>query len=401
MNNKIEDLQFQKAEKQIFSAVSIVGCSAYDYEYEAVRQAIFQSFENLGGISCFVQADQKVLLKVNLVMKKKPEEAATSHPVFVRALADLLVEQGASVIIGDSPGGPFNEMRLKSIYQVCGMSEAAEKSGSTLNYNVGSSEVVNPRGKLLKKLTNVDMLREVDKVINVSRLKTHGMMRMTGAVKNLFGTVPGTLKAEYHLNRPEPDDFADALIDICLCADPVLSFVDGIVAMEGDGPTSGVPRDVGVVLASENPFAMDLIGAYIIGMEPDTVPTVKQSIKRGLCPPDAGQVSVVGGDPDQFCVKDFVIPSIRLVNPLSGNYPKWIKKFVNHQGQPRPVFVHQKCIGCMDCEKNCPPEAITMEGSRPYVNLEKCIRCFCCQELCPKAAVEIRRPLLFRLISRL
>lgn len=382
-------------------SVSVTGCRSFNYEYDEIRAAILRSFENIGGITEFVQPGERVLLKVNLVMKKKPEAAATSHPVFVQAMADLLREQGASVVIGDSPGGLFNEMRLRSIYQTCGMSQAAERSSAALNFNTGSSEVENPQGKLLKKLVNVDMLRDVDKVINLSKLKTHGMMRMTGAVKNLFGTIPGTLKAEYHLNRPEPDQFAEALIDICLCAKPAVSFVDGIVAMEGDGPTSGTPRNVGVVLASADPFVLDLICAYIIGVEPETVPTVKCSIQRGLCPENIEAVMIHGEDVTQFRMTDFTAPTVKLVNPLSGDYPKWIQQLVNYYGQPRPVFLHQLCIGCEDCYRNCPPKAISMEKNRPDVDLKQCIRCFCCQELCPKKAVEIKRPLLFRMISRL
>ncbi|MEA4987030.1 MAG: DUF362 domain-containing protein [Anaerovorax sp.] len=380
--------------------VSLLSCKSYEYEYDAVRSVINQSVENLGGWSLFVSRGEKVLLKVNLVMKKAPELAATSHPVFVQAVSDLLMEQGVQVIIGDSPGGLFTENRLKAIYQVCGMKEAAEKSGAKLNYNVGYSEVKNPNGRLLKRLTNINVLREVDKVINLSKLKTHGMMRMTGAVKNMFGTIPGTLKAEYHLNRSEPEDFADALIDIYLCANPVLSFIDGIVAMEGDGPTSGTPRNVGVVIASQDAFAMDFAASAIIGAAPQSIPTVKRSMDRGLCKTDISNISFVGDPLQSFVLDDFKAPVVKLINPLSGDYPHFIRKLVDSTCQPRPIFLHQECIGCEDCYKNCPPSAIYMKEQRPYVDLEKCIRCFCCQELCPKKAVEIKRPLLFRFFTK-
>lgn len=381
-------------------AVSILSCQSYDYEYNEVRSVIEQSVENLGGWSSFVSPGETVLLKVNLVMKKAPELAATSHPVFVQAVADLFIEQGAKVIIGDSPGGPFNSSRLKAIYHVCGMQEAAQKSGAKLNYNVKSSQVSNPKGLFLKQLTNIDVLREVDKVINLTKLKTHGMMRMTGAVKNLFGTIPGTLKAEYHLNRSNPEDFADALIDIYLCANPVLSFIDGIVAMEGDGPTSGMPRNVGVVMASSDAFSMDFLASVIIGTAPQSIPTVKRSMERGLCPKDLSQIVVVGESVQSFIVEDFKAPAVKLVNPLNGTYPPLVKKIVDYTCQPRPIFLHQNCIGCEDCYRNCPPGAISMRNERPYVDLKKCIRCFCCQELCPKKAVEIKRPLLFRLLTK-
>lgn len=431
-------MEFMNNEEKETRPISLVPCSAWDYEYTAVKEALRKTFDQLGGIKKFVNRGDKILLKVNLVMKKAPEAAATSHPVFVQALAELLIEQGAEVIIGDSPGGPFNEMRLKAVYQGCGMKEAAEKSGASLNFNTKSSEVSNPKGLILKRLTNIDILREVDKVINVSRLKTHGMMKMTGAVKNLFGTVPGTMKAEYHLNRPEPEQFADALIDICICAAPILSFIDGVVAMEGDGPTSGTPRRVGLIMASEDPFALDLAAARVINTSPQSIPTVRRAIERGLCLDDYRRLNYVNyaAGPisadylDQFVVTDFKAPAVKLVNPLSADAPRWVRSFVNHYGQPRPIFIHDTCIGCRDCEKNCPPGAITMlgnreerEGSRgksagdlkpnagglgssagglrPEVDLQKCIRCFCCQELCPKKAVEIKRPWLFQIMARL
>lgn len=384
--------------------ISVVGCRSWDYKYEEVREAIQRSFDLLGGAACFVAPGERVLLKVNLVMKKQPEAAATSHPVFVQALAEILAELGAEVIIGDSPGGPFNEVWLRNVYQGCGMRSAAEKSGAVLNFDTGSSQVPNPEGLLLKRLTNIDILRKVDKVINVAKLKTHGMMKMTGAVKNLFGTVPGTMKAEYHLNRPEPAQFADALIDICLCAAPTLSFIDGIVGMEGDGPTSGTPRNVGVVLAAKNPYHLDLAAARIINVPPQTVPTVERSIARGLCPADYRELTLVGDRLEDFAVPDFKAPAVKLVNPLRGNVPAFMRHFVNRWGQPYPEFLHEKCIRCGDCARSCPPGAIAMEGETeklPRVELEKCIRCFCCQELCPKAAVEIKRPWLFRLLARL
>lgn len=351
--------------------ISVVKCDSWKYEYSPVKAALETAFNDLGGISYFMKPGDKILLKVNLVMKKAPEAAATSHPVFVQALAELLIAQGAEVVIGDSPGGPFNEMRLRSVYQGCGMKEAAERSGARLNFETGSSETLNPRGLLLKKLTNLDVLRQVNKVINVARLKTHGMMKMTGAVKNLFGTVPGTLKAEYHLNRSEPEQFADALIDICLCADPVLSFLDGIVAMEGDGPTSGTPRNAGVVLASADPFGLDLAAARIIGVSPRTIPTVKRGIERGLCPEDYRKLIYVKNkriidncieDPlAEFLIPDFKAPAVKLVNPLSGGRtPRFVKRFADRWGQPYPVFLPDACIGCGECLRSCPPGAISM-----------------------------------------
>ncbi len=149
-------------------------------------------------------------------MMKKPEEATTTHPIFTKALASILIEYGAQVIVGDSPGGPFNVGILKGVYKACGIEEVAKDVGATLNYNTNSVEIKNEEGILLKKITAIEVLTKVDKVISVSKLKTHGMMRFTGAVKNMFGIVAGLDKAEYHVRMPNNEDFSNALVDIAL-----------------------------------------------------------------------------------------------------------------------------------------------------------------------------------------
>ena len=378
--------------------VSIVKCE--DYIYEDVKYSIKKSLDNIGGIEKYISKGETVFLKVNLLMKKRPEEATTTHPIFVQCLAEILVNYGCKVIIGDSPGGAFNEAILKGIYKVSGMEEAAKKSKAELNFNTKSIEITNHKGLILKKITRTDMLTNVDKVISVSKLKTHGMTRMTGAVKNMFGTIPGVLKAEYHLNMPNIYEFSNALIDICISANPVISIMDSIVAMEGNGPSSGTPRKIGAVLASANPYCLDMAAAYIINVSFESIPTIKNSILRGLCPSNIDEINLVGNNIKDFIIKDFKAPRIVNVNPYKDNMPKFVEKFVNMNFQPRPIFNHNDCVGCGDCMKNCPPKAINMKEKKPYVNLDKCIRCFCCQELCPRKAVTIYRPLFFKLISK-
>lgn len=380
--------------------VSIRRCDSFEYDLERVKTAVWEVLKPLGGIGSFVKPGERVLLKVNLLMKKDPSTATTTHPIFVQAMVELLQAHGASVIIGDSPGGLFNERALRSVYQGCGITEMAERCGAALNWNVGSSEVSNPDAKYLKTLINVDMLRDVDRVINLAKLKTHGMMKMTGAVKNLFGTVPGTMKAEYHLNWPELDRFADALIDVCLAASPDLSLIDGIVAMEGDGPSSGDPREVGVILASQSPYQLDRVAAAIIGAEPEEIPTLRQSIKRGLASEHLKDVALMGDSLNSLIQRDFRKPELNEVNWINGKLPAVLVRAINRTLRSKPVFDHQICVGCKDCYHNCPPKAIAMVEKRPVVDLEQCIRCYCCQELCPHKAVTIRRPRLLQRWSK-
>lgn len=379
--------------------VSIIKCDKYDFEL--IKKYIRDSFDNLGGIEKYINKGEKVLLKVNLVMKKPPESAATSDPIFTGAIASVLSEYGAKVIIGDSPGGPFSPMLLKSIYSVCEMDKAAKLGNAELNYNTEHTICEFPDGKILKKITVGAYIKDCDKIISVCRLKTHCMTKMTGAVKNMFGTIPGTTKAEYHFYCPDVDNFANCLIDICLNAKPILSFMDAIIGMEGEGPTAGKPRKIGTILASENPFHMDYIASKIINASVDDIPILKNSIKRGLCPENIEDIQTIGYDYKDFIIEDYEIPKTKSMHFLGGKPPKFLEGFVDRHVQPRPNIDYKKCIGCGDCARNCPAKTIEMKNHKPIIDTSKCIRCYCCQELCPKEAVSVYRPHILRLMSKL
>ena len=397
--------------------VSLRKCTTYD-EIE-VFKSVSAAINDIGGIEAFVKKGERVLLKANLLMEKRPEDATLTHPSVLKALTQILIANGNTVVIGDSPGGPFTEGMLHKIYKTGGYYELAEQTGATLNTNFKSFEHENPQGLLLKKLTLTDMLHDVDKVISVSKLKTHGMMTFTGAVKNMFGTIPGIIKAEYHLNLPEYDDFANALIDICLASLSVLSVMDGIVGMEGHGPSAGKPRQLGVVLASASPFSLDRIACEIISLESERVPTLKNAISRGLSPANLTNIEVVGEQISTFKVSDFDIPKPGRINP-SQSLPPFLRKLMSRILQPRPVFLLDKCTKCGICAANCPVEVISFaryrgicqkcmecvnggecpvyQERKPSINLDECIRCYCCQELCPTKAIVIKRPLLMQLL---
>ncbi len=377
--------------------VSLKYCDEYDLK--KIKKLLIESIEEMGGLEKYISKGEKVLLKLNLLMAKKPEEAATTHPVFTKALIEILTEYGAKVLIGDSPGGPFSKTMLRMIYKATGIEEIAAQTGAELNFNTGSFEKDNPNGAIYKKITMTDMLNDADKVISVSKLKTHGMMTYTGAVKNMFGTVPGILKGEYHLNLPDYYDFANSLVDICICANPVLSFMDGIVGMEGDGPSAGIPRKLNAILVSDSPYHLDKIGASIISLKFSDVPTIKACIDRGLCKGDLSDIELIG-ELDNFIVKDFKVSKSAMVNPLQRYLPKFILPYVMKYIQPKPVFEHELCVGCKICADNCPAKIIEMENKKPFVDLDKCIRCFCCQELCPKKAVTIYRSRLLKLATK-
>lgn len=381
--------------------VSVIKCN--DYNYDNVKKSLIEILNNIGGIEKYFSKGDKVLLKANLLMKKKPEEAATTNPVFVQALSEILINYGVNVIIGDSPGGPFNTARLKGIYKSTGMEMAAAATGAKLNYNINSSEIVNPEGKILKRLTIADMINDVDKIINLPKLKTHILAVYTGAVKNMFGTIPGTIKAEYHLKMPNIDDFADSLIDICLAVKPVLTIMDGIIGIESEGPSAGKPRKIGAILASTNPYLLDKVACKIIGLEPEEVHSVRRCIDRGICKKDMSDIDLIGSTIDELIIKDFDIPKVNpsRVGSIVGPIPIPIHKFASKILKSKPFFEFDKCIGCGDCAANCPPKVIEMVNGKPNVNLKGCISCFCCHELCPEKAVKIKKTILGNILFRL
>ncbi|NLN40503.1 MAG: DUF362 domain-containing protein [Clostridiales bacterium] len=379
--------------------VSLIKCNSY--ELDQVEYALENSLKLNGGLENYIKPGMKILVKCNLLMKKKPEECTTTHPAVVEALVNKLKAIGAIPIIGDSPGGLFTPRLLRGIYSATGMTDVAQRTGVELNFNTNSMEVSFPEGKIVKKLTVMELLQEVDAVITVAKLKTHGMTLYTGAVKNLFGVIPGMTKAEYHLRMNKIEDFSDALVDICEYAKPVLSIMDGVVGMEGDGPSAGVPRKIGAILASSSPHALDVVCASLVGIEPERVPTIQRAVERGLCSYSLDDIKLLGDSFDELRIDDFKLPvtgEISFLHRVFGSNSK-LASLLNHHLGPKPYFNHDKCIGCRDCQRYCPPQAIEMINKKPVVDLKKCIRCYCCQELCPKKAVEIRRSWFFKMFK--
>ena len=369
--------------------VSVRRCGGYDYGL--VKKEIEACIKELGGLEAFVKPGETVLLKPNLLTKKRPEEAVTTHPVFVKAAVDIMISSGARVIIGDSPGGPFNGALMGTVYKSTGMAQIELETGASLNKNFGVFSKNNPEGLIIKKPVLTDMLNDVDKVVNLAKLKTHAMMAYTGAVKNLFGLVPGVAKLEYHLNISDYDAFADALIDISIAVKPVVSFIDGIVGMEGDGPAAGIPVNSGIILASACPYHLDASACKIIGLTDRDVPILRRFAARGM----ALSPEYTGETPESLQLAPFVPASTKgVMNLASPGVPATIKKFVARYVQTRPIFDKKTCDGCGMCKDVCPAKIITIKDGLPDLDYRDCIRCYCCHELCPKKAVKIHRPLL-------
>ena len=366
--------------------VSLASCKSY--APGELKTALLEVFAGLGGLEKYVTNGTKIVLKPNLVMGKPPSACATTNPEFIRQLAIILKERGARLFIAESPGGPYAPERLGAIYNVCGITEVAGEMGIVLNYETETVKKENPAGKLLKTVEIIKPLAEADFIINLPKPKSHGQMTYTGAVKNMFGAVAGVFKADYHLRMSEYDTFADAIIDIFLCVKPRLTIMDAVMGMDGDGPTNGKPKHIGLICAGEDAFALDLAMLDILGLDPLKAPVMKQGMLRNLCARDIPEIEIKGGKTEKYRVDDFHFPSAGTVNFFHANFLfKPFARFLT----PYPYFLRNNCVSCGECERSCPAEIIAMKDKKPYVDLTKCVRCFCCQELCPAAAVEIRR----------
>lgn len=367
--------------------VALVKCS--DYNEVRVEEAVPQAVELAGGVERFIKPGERVFLKVNLLLAVPIERAVTTHPAVVKALVRLVQSVGAEAVIGDSPGGPYSVRWLKRVYRASGMDKVAEETGASLNFDVQTADVPHPEGKILKHLTIAKAVQDADAVITVPKLKTHGLMLFTGAVKNLFGVVPGLLKAEYHLRMPKVADLSDAMVDIFNLVKPRLAVVDGIVGMEGDGPSAGSPRRIGTVLVSGDGFACDVAGASLVGLRPEQMPITKAAMARGLTTGRLSDIELAGAPFEEIKLTDFK----HATKGFSGDrMPVVAQGLLNRLFRPKPVLQPGSCTGCATCVQVCPPKAISMVGKLPQTDYDNCIRCFCCQELCPESAIAIWRP---------
>lgn len=374
--------------------VAVVRCKTYNVE--AVKPALEEALNAVNGLD-FVMPGMKIIIKPNLVSFKKPDEAATTHPALLEALVEMLLARGAGVTIGDSPGGPHSLPLLNRVYAATGM-DRLEKLGAKLNRNMNEKTVDFPEGKVLKNFTYTEYLDEADAIIDFCKLKSHGMLGMSAAVKNLFGTIPGLKKPEVHYKFQNDAEFADMLVDLNEYFKPRLAICDAVVGMEGNGPTAGTPRQIGAIIASKSTYYADVVGAELIGMNIDGLPTLQAAYERGFAPASSKNLRVYG-DIRALTVDDFKAPPVRGLSFMrKGNVLHFISKAALEH---KPTLKKRLCVGCGECARMCPAKAIEMKNKKPHINREKCIRCFCCQEFCPRAAMVAHRPLAAKVLNKL
>ena len=355
-----------------------------NYMTDVIARGIHEALGLLGGIGGFVQEGERILLKPNMLEGLPSESAVTTHPEVVRAMIREVKSAGALPIVGDSPGVTGT---LKAA-EKCGIQAVCREEGVELAVFDSTVEFPFPEGRTIKKFHLSQVLTRVDKVISLAKMKTHTFMGLTGATKNMFGCITGMQKAQFHLRTQQRKEFAGMLADLALLVKPVLSLVDGIMGMEGNGPRNGKPKKAGVLLAGENCFAVDLAMAAVMGFPADSIPLSSLALSRRLTPPLA-ELELVG---DAAGVRhQFVAP--RSMLSLEDRVPSWLVKWSKNQLTARPE-ISPACIGCGRCAEHCPPQAMHLANGRVHIDYEKCIRCYCCQELCPANAVNLKEGLI-------
>lgn len=375
-------------------------------DYDQVDKKISVLFEMMGGINKFAQPGDRVALKPNLLQAAKPERAITTHPRIIEAVGEVVKSHKAEPFILESPTGayPHTSGTLERVYKETGMAEAAAQSGIELCYDVSQENVSFPNGKLTKLFQLCSPIMNADLVINLSKLKTHSLTAMTGAIKNLFGVIPGRAKPGYHATLEDKFLFARMLLDLADCIAPRLSIMDAVVGMEGNGPSGGDPRQVGLLLASENPLALDLVAGEVMGLDREDNPFLIEAEKTGRGPTRLEDIQLIGIEPEELRIPDFQLPvTVRTDTRLRS--ASWLQDALFSTFRSamtlQPRVIPADCIACEDCVNICPTNTIDIVvDTQKYALIDDdgCIRCYCCHETCPEDAIELHKSLLYRLV---
>jgi len=377
------------------SAVALVRCTSYDPDvvYGALRRGV----ELLGGLDRFARSGERILLKPNILAAEGPEKAVTTHPAVLAGCTRLLREAGARVCFGDSPGldSPTRAASRS------GLREAGARSSAEFVEFSAPRHMANPDGALVASFPVARAVHECDGLINLPKMKTHQLTRITGAVKNLFGCIPGKRKALYHVQFQDVMDFSRLLVELNLRLRPRLHVMDGVLSMEGNGPRSGDPRSMNVLIISDDPVAVDATFCRLGAIDPEFVPTTTIGGELGLGRFHESQIDYLGDPLEALRQPDFKV----IRKPVYRNASYAHYNVIKNAVLPKPVIDADKCVKCGRCVEACPvpDKALRFENGRrecpPVYHYDLCIRCYCCHEMCPQRAIDKKTPLLGRILQ--
>ncbi len=360
--------------------------------YEKAKDAVARSIEDLGGIDVFVSPGDSVLLKPNMLGAYDPTRAVTTHPSVVQAVAELVLDCRGKPFISDSPGlDPFHFTASKT-----GIGQIGSRLGIPVSPLTESIPAPIGKGSPFRRIEISRQALEADRIINIPKLKTHCQMTLTMGVKNLFGTVVSQRKAEWHykvgLNR---DRFARLLLEIWACLRPGLTVLDGIIGMEGRGPSNGRPRNFGLIAASDDALSMDMVLAPMMGVPLEKYPLYRAAAEAGMAPNPSSVVGDLPPNPFSPIVDLPNSDSIRLL-------PSWMDRLGREVLASRPVQDKGKCIRCGKCSRICPADALKLDSlGNLNFDYNRCIRCYCCHEMCPADAIDLKKGVILRILEGL
>jgi uncharacterized protein (DUF362 family)/NAD-dependent dihydropyrimidine dehydrogenase PreA subunit len=345
--------------------------------YENAHSAIRKAFE----LFPFNLRGKKVLIKPNVLRASKPEEAITTHPAVMRAVVEMVeVMEPASIIVGDNPG-LFSYGANEESFKKSGLMEAAKG----YYQNIGNDSVrieFNP--DFMPWVSISRAVLDADFIISVPRFKTHGLTIVSGGIKNSYGFLPGAQKARLHRAAGNPERFNEIVAEVFQLRVPDFFIVDGVVAMEGNGPASPDLREIDLILAADNAVALDAVIATMMGCEPGQLRFLRKAKELGLGDYDFAKIEIIG---ELMKIQNFKLPPLG-GEAIHGN--KDIENLFQSRASLRPRVDPGLCTNCGTCVGQCPASAITMGDKLPIVHSERCITCFCCQEICPVKAITLQ-----------
>lgn len=358
------------------------------YEKDLLLKKLDEGFDLLGGFNKFFKKGERVLLKPNLLAPDPPEKATTTHPIFFEAVAEYFKENGINVFAGDSPSisRSIQSAKVSGILNICKKLDI-----KFLKLEKGK-RVKNPEGRFVKSFLIAEKLEEIEKVVNLPKLKNHALTIFTGSLKNIFGLIPGKEKAMWHAKKPDAAMFSNMIVDLVKLIKPAFNIMDGIVGQEGNGPRGGNAKYLGFMIMSDDPFLVDLIATISVGYDPYRVHIVREYGARENKSFNINDYEILG---DEIEINNsFKKINIYKQNMLSLTF---LNKIIENLFSPLPYIIKSRCEKCGLCYESCPSIPKTIQwckNSYPHFEYKNCIKCFCCQENCPYNAIVIKRKIL-------
>ncbi len=366
-----------------------------DYDKIKIQKGLVQCLSNLGGLEAMIKPRSKVFVKINhLSPPSKPDEAIITHPSFTKEVLCLLMDLDCDITVGDDiQSGKKDGFLISGYRKVCD-----ELGVRLLNLKEQGFREVKCDGKILKKAFISSIVLDTDHIINLPKLKNHSFTAYTGAIKNMYGTIPHGLRCSYHRRFYKNEIFSQMLVDIFSCAPPHLNIMDAIIAMEGEGPSAGKPKNVGLILASSDAAALDAVAVWIIGLDPMQIYTIADAAERGIGKADIENFEILGEKIQDRVIKDFK-PSAIAIGLMKKKIPAFLHAYLQDQLILIPEVSEKNCTACGECVDVCPTGAAQLQAENDIATIDKayCIHCMCCHEVCRFHAIDLKQKAFGRL----